>query len=209
MNPFMCVLSCLRDQENGCNEWFRNSIKPSPIPYKIFLGEGCTANHADEIVLPINDSYPRLPWKVQSALNWVLKQDANYTHILKTDCDTQVWLDRLLSSNFAPYDYVGNFADGHHPPLRPDTFAFGAGYWLSRSAAEKVVSASVESTISVRTIPPHDRAWAEDEFVGTVLNDAHRCHDEKYMSHFLGRSYNGATNELFLLGNTFPNKTRF
>ena len=205
----MCVMSCQRDQENGCAEWFRKTLGVSSIPYRIFLGDGCTATRADEVIVPAIDSYPRLPWKVQAALRWILNRSEMYTHVFKTDIDSQVWVDRLAVSDFESYDYIGNFFDGHHPPLRPETFAYGCGYWLSRAAAEKVVSANVEQTISVRTIPPYDRAWAEDEFVGAVLNETRRCHDERYISHFAGRSYNGPTNDLFVLGNVFPNKTRY
>lgn len=203
---FMGVMGCKRDQENGCVDWFRETLGTCSIPYRIFLGNGCTATHEDELVLPVDDSYAQLPWKVQAALRWALEQPENYTHFFKTDCDCQVWTDRLLVSDFDKYDYVGNFADGHEPSLRPDTFAIGAGYCFSRRAAERIVAAKVESLVEPQATPPYGMAYHEDEFVGKVLVDTYRCNDSRYIGNFQGRHYNGPLHDVIVLGNVFNNK---
>lgn len=197
---FVAVICCQRDQKNGCLDWFRKSIANRSIPYRIFLGQGCVATHSDEVVLSVDDSYQRLPWKVQGALQWALTY-TDATHIFKVDCDARIWPDRLIAFNFDGYDYIGDFSDGHMPVLRPDTYACGPGYCLSRRAAEKVIAAKAEQTVELRTYPPHDKVYAEDEFVGRVLNQTRRYHSDLFASHFAGRAYNESQDKLIVLGN--------
>ena len=198
---FMVVICCKRDQRNGCSDWFRQQIPNCPIPYKIFLGDGCTADHEDEVLLRTEDSYQRLPWKVQEALKWVLAQPEGYSHILKTDCDCKVWPERLLKLDFFPYDYIGDFADGKEPILRNSAYAMGGGYILSRSAAEKVIVANVEKVADLHNLPPFDRSYAEDEFVGRILNKTIRLHSKQFAAHLAGRYCDGPTDHLIVLGN--------
>lgn len=208
-DPFLCIMSCKRDQENGCVDWFRKIHSNLLIPYRIFLGQGCVVTHEDEIVLSVDDSYARLPWKVQTAFKWVFDQAEQFTHIIKTDSDCRIWSDRLLTSDFEKYDYVGNFFDGHvNPASRSETYASGAGYCLSRTAAEKVTMLNVEQIIQPCHIWTDDKAYAEDEFVGRCLppSEWRRFHSEQYMPNFQGRSYNGTTDNLIVLGNVFDNK---
>jgi hypothetical protein len=199
---FLAAISCKRDQRNGCNQWFREQLGNSPIPYKIFLGNGCEPKHEDEIVLSVDDGYQLLPGKVQAVLRWVLALPENYSHILKTDCDCRVWPTRLLKFDFEPYDYIGDFADGKEPPLRNSTYAMGGGYILSRAAAEKVITASPEKVVEPHNYPPHDLSYAEDEFVGRVLNRTHRLHSEQFQSQMAGRGI-GSTDNLIVFGNAW------
>lgn len=205
MNLFLAVICCKRDQNNGCLEWFRSNIAKvdGTIPYTIFLGEGCPARHHDETVLPVSDSYQRLPWKIQAALQWTFEQHPNTEIVFKVDCDCQVWPERLQQIDFSGYDYVGNFDDGKTPILRPDTYAIGAGYGLSRNAAQRVIEANVEQTIETRTYPPYDKVYVEDEFVGKVLSNSRRLHTERIQSHWAGRAYSGPTDNLIVLGNAW------
>jgi hypothetical protein len=205
----MVVMSCKRDQENGCIKWFRETLKQSSIPYRIFLGNGCSAAQTDEVVLAADDSYQKLAWKVQAAFKWVMDRTEHSTHILKTDSDCHIWPDRLLASNFEKYDYIGNFFDGHvNPASHPNNYASGAGYCLSRPAVERVVAADVLQTIEPITMWTYDRVYAEDMFVGKVLSPdiARRFHSEQYAPNFQGRNYNGPTDNLIVLGNVFDNK---
>ncbi len=208
-NLFMCVMGCQRDQKNGCVDWFRRTLGASLVPYRIFLGAGCVDYNQDEVVLPVDDSYPRLAWKVQSAFKWVLEQPEHFTHIFKTDCDCRIWQDRLLVSGFENHDYVGNFFNGkNNPAAQPGNYAAGAGYVLSRSAAERVASADVSSNVEPITMWKHDRVWCEDMFVGNVVSpyENRRVHSEQYAPNFQGRNYNGPTDNLIVLGNVFDNK---
>jgi hypothetical protein len=197
----MAVICCGRDQNNGCLDWFRQNIKGTSVPYKVFLGSGCQAKASDEIVLPVADSYQRLPWKVQGAFQWALDREDLLSHICKVDCDARIWTDRLSRFDFSPYDYVGNFADGHEPALRPDTYAAGPGYVVSRVAAEMVIAADVKKTVETYTYPPFENCYLEDEFVGKVLKQTRRCHSLQFQSHYAGRAYPGPTHDLIVLGN--------
>lgn len=201
-------MGCRRDQKNGCSDWFRKTISQSPMPYKIFLGDGCPVLHGDEIILSVDDSYQRLPWKVQKALKWALSQTDNFTHFIKTDVDSRIWPERFLLDELDAYDYIGNFSDGHsNPTSRSECYAIGAAYCLSRAAAEKIISANVETTIERTTMPPYSNVYAEDAFVGKVLFGMRALHSEQYAANFAGRSYTGPTENLLVLGNSFDNKS--
>lgn len=202
------VMACARDEKNGCANWFRSNLQNSPVPYRLFFGRGCVPTHANDIILPVDDSYKMLPWKVQATLKWALEQPERYTHFFKTDCDTRLWPDRLLDSDFSNYDYTGLFADGHVPAVRDDTYARGAGYCLSRLAAELVVRADVKSTVPLRMSLCSGEGWLEDEFVGKVLVGTNRHDDEqRYACNYPGRGYSGPTDNLIILGNSFDNKS--
>lgn len=202
MNIFMAVICCRRDKNNGCLSWFRQQLNNS-IDYKIFFGSGSEVTQSDEILLPVDDNYQNLPWKVQQAFRWVLNQSQQYSHILKIDCDSRVWSDRLLKLSIEDFDYIGNFADSKLPILRPDTYA-GSSYIVSRYAAVMHVNADIKKILQhPRTYPPFDKAWIEDEFTGKVLSQTRRLHTEKFQLHLAGRMYSGPTDDLVVLCNEF------
>lgn len=176
-------------------------MKDSPIRYRFFLGMGCAARFEDEIVLPVDDSYARLPWKVQAALRWALAIEPKITHMFKTDADTEIRADDLLHSDFESHDYVGNFWDGKpEPTKRKGTYAMGAGYWLSRASAEKVVAATIDDTVS------HHGEYFEDMFVGKVLESANRHHEDRYGVELAGRSHGPIDGNFIIMGNSYHNR---
>jgi len=106
----------------------------------------------DELWLPCPDDYASLPQKTRGFCRWAL-ENAEFEYLFKCDDDTYVCLDRLLQIPTG-LDYCGwrlgkrNYASG------------GAGYLLSRPAAEIVARDVVEET------------GPEDRFVGQHLRRA-------------------------------------
>lgn len=97
----------------------------------------------DEVMLPVPDDYIYIPWKVRESIRWTLAKDYDYT--FKCFADTYIDLQRLMSSGFENYDYMGRWYGG---------FAVGgSGYWLSRKAMQCVADAPVTD-------------WSEDRWVG-------------------------------------------
>jgi hypothetical protein len=203
MNLFVAVVCCKRDKRNGCLDWFRPQVMgQKSIPYRIFFGDGYTAMEEDEVVVQADDAYPYLPWKVQAMLKWVL-HNSSCSHILKVDCDSALWLNNISPGDYEPWDYVGNFADGKNPPLRPSTYAIGGGYVLSRRAAEMVIASVVQNIIEPFHYPPFEKAYAEDAFVGRVLHKMNRLHSEKFQANMAGHYYLNSIKDLIVLGNAW------
>jgi len=106
----------------------------------------------DELWLPCPDDYASLPQKTRWFCRWALA-NAQFEYLFKCDDDTYVRLDRLLQVP-SGLDYCGwklgkrNYASG------------GAGYLLSRRAAEIVARDVVEKT------------GPEDRLVGQHLHRA-------------------------------------
>jgi len=92
----------------------------------------------DELWLPCPDDYASLPQKTRGFCRWALA-NAQFEYLFKCDDDTYVCLDRLLQVP-SGLDYCGwklgrrSYASG------------GAGYLLSRRAAEVVARDVVEQT---------------------------------------------------------------
>ncbi len=84
--------------------------------------------------------------------------DGGYDYVFKCDDDTYVYVDRLLASGFEQFDYSGSMDRHHATPMGWYSWAQGgAGYWLSRTAMQIIVS---EGLHLVR---------AEDFAVGQIL----------------------------------------
>jgi hypothetical protein len=118
----------------------------------------------DEVVLHVPDNYVHASYKVRGALRWALDHDIDYCFVC--DSDTYICLDRLMSSGFEQYDYVGRGADAGRS-FCPDG---GPGYWLSKKAMLCIVDQPVTF-------------WADDGWIGYVLNDQydiHLHHDFRY-----------------------------
>ena len=107
------------------------------------------------LYLPCSDEYESLPEKVCQFCRWAL-DSREFDYLFKCDDDTYVRLDRLIQVVPNSHDYVGaewtagvNYASG------------GAGYLLSRRAAEVVADRLVDRPVG-----------AEDVLVGECLRAA-------------------------------------
>lgn len=95
--------------------------------------------------------------KTREICNSFLMSDS--THVLKIDTDSFLWLSRIEATEFYKYDYTGGC---NMPPLSieyPYFWAFGAGYFLSRRAAQLIVDE-----------PNHGESYCEDRWVGRIMH---------------------------------------
>jgi hypothetical protein len=122
----------------------------------------------DEFVVDAPDDYEGLPLKTKEILKWSLRNGYDFTFL----CDTDSFLivQGLMACGFEKYDYCGRFgrAVSLGVPYRYTdsrgiveenhylTASGGLGYFLSRKAAEIVVSGEPTS-------------WAEDMWVAQVM----------------------------------------
>lgn len=125
----------------------------------------------DEIIVDCPDGYLGLPWKTIESLKWALAR--NYDGIFRVFVDTYLFPDRLEKTGFTK-DAIGwAFGCGPcpaHPKSSHSCPLGGAGYWLSRKAAQKVIAEPV-------------RHWGEDTHVGFALANAGitLSHDPRYV----------------------------
>jgi hypothetical protein len=107
----------------------------------------------DEILLDCPDGYLGLPWKTIESLKWAMER--NYDGVFRIFVDTYLFPDRLARMGFA-HDAIG-WSFGCGPcPAHPDSFHScplgGAGYWLSRNAADSVLTCTEEVNRTARAV---------------------------------------------------------
>lgn len=120
---------------------------------------------SDEVVLHVPDDYIHHVYKTREAHRWSINQGYDFT--FKCDVDTYVDVQRLMSSGFEKYDYIGKQGGN----LDTGIFASGGcGHWLSRKAAQLILDAPVTF-------------WAEDGWIGSVMsrNGVELHHDARYV----------------------------
>jgi hypothetical protein len=127
--------------------------------FRFFVGDGdgafCQDTEPDAVVLECPDDYPHLPQKTKCLLDWFMAR-YDFDYLFKCDDDTFVRADRLLAYA-PPHDYCG-WSVSRSFPGSPDVASGGAGYLLSRRAAEAASAAlSGKST------------GAEDDLLGRGL----------------------------------------
>lgn len=164
MRPVILITSCvphLVRAEQCRKTWL--AAWGNRIPYVFVYGHERTKEFADEIVLPVDDSYIGLPSKIQASHRWAL--DQGYDYILKTDCDMYVHIPRLLDSGFEKHSYSGNF--------HWDDFALGGSYWLDKRASQILVE---------QPLPPWPANGGDDVWVGRIMKDSGIVghHDPRY-----------------------------
>lgn len=127
---------------------------PKSVDYKFFYGKSDNEVPAkpDEVFLDCPDDYDSLPKKVQKIYQYAVEN--NYDYVFKVDCDSFVFVDRLLSSNFNQHDFVGRRNDCSNGYA-----SGGPGFWLSKKAFEIIAKQS--------DFPDP----ADDRWVGQVLLD--------------------------------------
>jgi len=99
--------------------------------------------------LDVEDSYERLPEKVQAIFRYAV--DAGFDYVFKTDDDTFINPNVLLDDcEVFPHHYVGNVrpATGGYPA----PYASGYAYWLSRAAMQVIVESPI-------TLDPNEDRW--------------------------------------------------
>jgi len=178
MKLLVGIKSCEHDMLNGCHTAIREtwgkdfaactSGKDISVDVRFFIGgNGTTPLNDDEIRLAVDDTLVGLPLKLRNMAEWAVTN--GYDFAFFCDVDTFVKPDRLISCGFEGYDYFGYFGNGLPPgvlipnfcdrtgPITAWTYASGgAGYFLSKRAAE-VVSKMVPAN------------YAEDVAVGLAL----------------------------------------
>jgi len=169
MKVLIAIASCNRDSKNGYNQTVRDTwLSGHNVDYKFFLGAGSAEPKSDEVILPCPDDYLSLPYKTLEILKWALSN--GYDYVYKCDTDTFVMLERLLSSGFEEYDYVGTFNEKLGKPnvVYGTLFSWasgGSGYWLSKKAAEVIIANGVNE----KAVCPRLRIPCEDLWVGQLL----------------------------------------
>ena len=154
MSLVITVLSCHRDRDIGCHDCIRNTwgkeAKELGIDVFFFIGGECpTALAGDEFWLDVPDGYYDLPHKTKAVAAWLLS-DTLYTYMLKCDNDTFLVPELLFNTGFWKTDYSGT-------PINEVYMHGGAGYFLSKRAAQIVAHSEVDEE-------------AEDRWVGRMLS---------------------------------------
>ena len=157
----IAILSCRKNAFK--REAQRRTWLPSlQADYRFFLGNGNKNLQSDGVLLNCPDDYDHLSCKIRLLCQWALKH--GYKWVFKTDDDVYASPERLLSSGFRNYDYMGNLFKG---------YCSGGGHWLSERAMKIIAEAKTTS-------PPSDK-WvgenlsvagirAEDSTAFTVVN---------------------------------------
>lgn len=178
----IAIASCERDSLNGFNQAVRDTwLKDKNVDYKFFRGIGSAPAKEDEVILNCKDDYLSLPEKTMEILKWAVND--NYDYVFKCDTDTYVVLDRLLSSDFKNYDYVGHFNGQLGKPnlIYSSLYTWasgGSGYFLSRGAAWKIIAEGNTN----KAMCPNLRIPCEDLWIGQVLGPFIESGELKAMS---------------------------
>jgi hypothetical protein len=173
MKLLIAVISCRKFTARADvqrNTWVHEAVVRN-IDVRFFIGGGQLENDY-EVILPVEDDYPNVRKKVQSAMQWAVEH--NYDHILKTDDDCVVFPTNWLKSGFYDVPYTGRLRgpSGTYPcdydgkklatgrelyGHTEKSFCSGFGYTVNNVAARHIAEA------------PDNGDWAEDRFAGNAL----------------------------------------
>lgn len=102
----------------------------------------------DTLLLASRDDYMALAYKTKAFCQWAMTQEFDY--LFKCDDDTFIATDRFLE--YQPEgDYIGVDPCDH---INPKFASGGAGYWLSRRAAQIVADMDVKAICSREKCKP-------------------------------------------------------
>lgn len=142
---------------SAVRETWMDDVRKFPyVDAKFFYGQPVRDAVGDEVFVNAPDDYEGLSVKVKEICRYALAM--GYSHLVKADDDTVIYLDRLLRSGFDAVDQMGYFGCTHAPG-RCSCYATGMCYTLNRRCMELVVKAPITH-------------WAEDLWVGSVLRAA-------------------------------------
>jgi hypothetical protein len=191
----------MTDRREACASTWVGRLRKTPDVEVVFVvGNGTGEAWLDGGVLhlPCGDAYESLVNKTREFCRWALTQDIDY--LFKCDDDTFVVVDRFQAFDPAGRDYIGVDPVDH---INPKFASGGAGYWLSRRAAQAVAEMDVDQTIADCSINAEDycvywtlkdrftfcndlrfRAWNEPHCVPKSSNESVTLHyvkpDEMY-----------------------------
>jgi hypothetical protein len=150
MRLLIAVKSCMSDMKMGHpairQGWGKHLVNAD---LRFFVGRSLANMKPDEINLHVPDDYMSLSYKTKAMLAWSVAQGYDYTFMC--DNDTFIIPEGLMASGFEQYDYS---AEVEHKGY----FNGGAGYFMSRKAAEIIAASPVTET-------------AEDYWVGITLGE--------------------------------------
>ena len=133
----------------------------------------------DEVVLTNTpDDYGHHAYKTRNKLRWAAACD--YDYVLTGNDDMYVYLDRLMSSDFEKYDYIGRYAS--------DTFLHGGpGIMLSRKSIEILVNAPVNTYggdgFMAQSLMGEVKRLADNRY--TEWEDVPKLDNDKITSHLI------------------------
>ena len=146
-----------KDRRQNCLETWVVAARAMGMDTRFLIGDSSLAQLQDDgttLWLPVPDDYPSLPQKTQAFCAWALGR-TDWDYLLKCDDDTAICASRLAEYDTAGKDYIGaEWRQG------VDYGSGGAGYFLSRRAAE-IVAERLRHTVG-----------PEDLLVGDVLRAA-------------------------------------
>ncbi len=146
-----------RDRRQNCIDTWVPAVRSRGIDAVFLIGEPSIdrpQSDGTNLWLPVPDDYPSLPQKTRAFCQWALDRD-DWDYLFKCDDDTAICASRLAEYDTAGKDYIGTeWRQG------VEYGSGGAGYLLSRRAAEVVAGGLLH------TVGP------EDMLVGDVLREA-------------------------------------
>jgi hypothetical protein len=138
--PLIAVMTCHRNQIGVAAQretWANN------CPLKFFYGVGNRPySSEDEIFLPVPDTYRGLVEKVKASITWARSQ--GYTHFFKCDDDVYLRPERLLTSGYEAFDYLGSYIKERSSDYPHGYMHGGAGYWLSSKAMDIIINSPID-----------------------------------------------------------------
>lgn len=167
MKIIVGVLTQLIETERrlACSDTWVCRLKQSHNVLPVFLvGDKVSQPILNGDVLHLNcrDDYMALAYKTKAFCQWALTQEFDY--LFKCDDDTFIATDRFLE--YVPMgDYIGVDPCDH---INPKFASGGAGYWLSRRAAQVVANMPIEGICNAYGVKP----CSEDMVVYHALNHA-------------------------------------
>jgi hypothetical protein len=202
----IAVKSCEADARRGCHKAIRETwgnfsptksglaaVGGGQLELFFFVGRcerGKSGLLDDEFAVNCSDDYEHLPHKTKRILHRLLADARHrFDYIFLCDTDTYVNVPALLASGFDKVDLMGLLGEP-----RDGFYAWpsgGAGYWLSRRAAEVVANAQM------------DAEWAEDRMVGQILGpliksgDLTAADNQEYSGTRIGNEWHGRVTSHF------------
>jgi hypothetical protein len=121
------------NRRESCRRTWVADLAREPNAAYAFMVGGCALPAAilreDTLHLACADDYASLPQKTRSMIQWAI-DTFEFDYLFKCDDDTYVSASRLMGLDLLGRDYVGAYCSGYAQG--------GAGYFLSRRAAELV-----------------------------------------------------------------------